>query len=208
MYRDILQEDEKEYLAELAKKLPVQMTSRSGYYKPNTFTTCKISWPLTAGVRYCPRCRLIKPDRCHHCSLCNRCVLKMDHHCPWYPLCLSSCHCICHYVCCTLCRINNCVGFSNYKFFFLFLFYTMVLCLYIGLSSISDVIRAWVGVRCFYAVSLFCCFLRLIILEVVLTHPGFDLIPCFCSSCVWYLLLEFASCFSFTFTLCSRIKLL
>ena len=43
------------------------------------------------GVRYCPRCRLIKPDRCHHCSLCNRCVLKMDHHCPWYPPCLSLC---------------------------------------------------------------------------------------------------------------------
>ena len=55
-------------------------------------------------------------------------------------------------------RINNCVGYSNYKFFFLFLFYTMALCLYIGLSSIHDVVRAWVSVKRFmYCFFLFCC---------------------------------------------------
>ena len=83
-------------------------------------------------------------------------------------------------------RINNCVGFSNYKFFFLFLFYTMVLCLYIGLSSISDVIRAWVGINNFYtySMSLFCCFFRHIVLEMVSTHRGFDLTQYFYSSCV------------------------
>jgi palmitoyltransferase len=26
-------------------------------------------------------CHVFKPDRCHHCSICNRCVLNMDHHC-------------------------------------------------------------------------------------------------------------------------------
>ena len=45
-------------------------------------------------VRYCEKCRAIKPDRSHHCSICEDCTLKMDHHCPW---------------------INNCVGFHNYK---------------------------------------------------------------------------------------------
>uniref|UniRef100_A0A1J3DST3 S-acyltransferase n=1 Tax=Noccaea caerulescens TaxID=107243 RepID=A0A1J3DST3_NOCCA len=54
---------------------------------------------------YCPRCRNVKPPRCHHCSVCQRCVLKMDHHCVW---------------------IVNCVGARNYKFFLLFLLYTFL----------------------------------------------------------------------------------
>jgi hypothetical protein len=35
------------------------------------------------GVRYCFACRCIKPDRAHHCSICGKCVLRYDHHCPW-----------------------------------------------------------------------------------------------------------------------------
>ena len=31
--------------------------------------------------RYCLMCHVFKPERCHHCSACNRCVLHMDHHC-------------------------------------------------------------------------------------------------------------------------------
>jgi len=31
--------------------------------------------------RYCLMCHVFKPERCHHCSACNRCVLNMDHHC-------------------------------------------------------------------------------------------------------------------------------
>eukprot|EP01104_Vermistella_antarctica_P015375 TRINITY_DN5035_c0_g1_i1.p1 TRINITY_DN5035_c0_g1~~TRINITY_DN5035_c0_g1_i1.p1 ORF type:complete len:381 (-),score=55.57 TRINITY_DN5035_c0_g1_i1:17-1021(-) len=58
------------------------------------------------GVRVCHHCKVPKPDRCHHCRICGRCILKMDHHCPW---------------------INNCVGYGNYKFFLLFLFYTCLL---------------------------------------------------------------------------------
>ena len=55
--------------------------------------------------RYCLICHIFKPERCHHCSACKKCVLQMDHHCPW---------------------INNCVGFYNRKFFILTLFYTFM----------------------------------------------------------------------------------
>ena len=35
-------------------------------------------------VRYCEKCKCIKPDRAHHCSVCGCCVLKMDHHCKYW----------------------------------------------------------------------------------------------------------------------------
>lgn len=28
-------------------------------------------------VRYCDKCRCLKPDRSHHCGVCQKCVLKM-----------------------------------------------------------------------------------------------------------------------------------
>ena len=34
--------------------------------------------------RYCGYCDCWKPDRSHHCSEVGRCVMKMDHFCPWY----------------------------------------------------------------------------------------------------------------------------
>ncbi|XP_073271121.1 probable protein S-acyltransferase 14 [Primulina huaijiensis] len=57
------------------------------------------------GIRYCRKCNQLKPPRCHHCSVCGRCVLKMDHHCVW---------------------VVNCVGALNYKYFLLFLLYTFL----------------------------------------------------------------------------------
>ena len=63
----------------------------------------------TAVKRVCRRCKSYKPYRAHHCSICQRCIIKMDHHCPW---------------------INNCVGIGNHKYFLLFIFYTSVSCLY------------------------------------------------------------------------------
>eukprot|EP00930_Biecheleria_cincta_P068240 TRINITY_DN5548_c0_g1_i1.p1 TRINITY_DN5548_c0_g1~~TRINITY_DN5548_c0_g1_i1.p1 ORF type:complete len:392 (+),score=61.40 TRINITY_DN5548_c0_g1_i1:166-1341(+) len=59
------------------------------------------------GRRYCRWCDKYKPDRAHHCRVCMTCVLRMDHHCPW---------------------IYNCVGFFNYKYFFLLIFYAVLAC--------------------------------------------------------------------------------
>ena len=56
-------------------------------------------------VKKCQHCKCVKPPRSHHCSTCDRCVLKMDHHCPW---------------------MNNCIGLRNQKAFLLFNFYTCI----------------------------------------------------------------------------------
>lgn len=71
--------------------------------------------------RHCKWCGKYKPDRCHHCRPCNTCILKMDHHCPW---------------------IYNCVGFHNYKSFFLLLLYSLVDCHLIAWSMLESVQQA------------------------------------------------------------------
>jgi len=66
--------------------------------------------------RYCNKCQLYKPDRTHHCRVCGRCNLKMDHHCPW---------------------INNCVGFKNYKFFLLFITYALASAMFVFIVTLT-----------------------------------------------------------------------
>ncbi|CAJ1344789.1 unnamed protein product [Effrenium voratum] len=71
--------------------------------------------------RYCSKCSKYKPDRCHHCRICNSCILRMDHHCPW---------------------IANCVGFRNHKYFFLLVLYSAMNCWFIVATMASTVCRA------------------------------------------------------------------
>ena len=54
---------------------------------------------------YCMKCRRPRPSRAHHCSICQKCVQGMDHHCPW---------------------IGNCVGIHNRRYFAQFLVYSSI----------------------------------------------------------------------------------
>lgn len=49
-------------------------------------------------IQLCPTCEVVKSPRSKHCNVCDRCVERMDHHCPW---------------------LNNCVGITNHIYFLL-----------------------------------------------------------------------------------------
>ena len=59
----------------------------------------------------CTKCKpaRMRPPRAHHCSMCDSCTLRFDHHCPY---------------------INNCVGLNNYRNYFLTVLYINISIVY------------------------------------------------------------------------------
>ena len=72
-------------------------------------------------VLLCADCEVVRTDRSRHCSICNRCVERFDHHCPW---------------------VNNCVGLGNHGVFMSFLI-SMLTLLFVTFISLATNLDVW-----------------------------------------------------------------
>lgn len=70
----------------------------------------------------CKTCKITKPARSKHCTVCDHCVELFDHHCIW---------------------LNNCVGANNFKWFLTFIFMQFLLVLYGAVVGVIIIYRTY-----------------------------------------------------------------
>ena len=68
-------------------------------------------------IKFCYTCYIYRPPRASHCNICDFCIEKFDHHCPW---------------------IGTCVGKKNYVLFMLYLMFFCLFLLFLLIFSIIE----------------------------------------------------------------------
>ncbi|KAF6176582.1 hypothetical protein GIB67_034444, partial [Kingdonia uniflora] len=105
------------YTSSLAVGVGVLLFLLTSFSDPGTVKLDNVTQYLSAypydNILYkekeCSTCKIPKPARSKHCSICDRCIARFDHHCGW---------------------MNNCIGEKNNRYFMAFLLWHFLLCLY------------------------------------------------------------------------------
>ncbi|KAK7258764.1 hypothetical protein RIF29_24349 [Crotalaria pallida] len=105
------------YISLSAVAVGILLFLLTSFSDPGTVKADNVSHYLSAypydniifSEKECSTCKIPKPARSKHCSICDRCVARFDHHCGW---------------------MNNCIGERNTRYFMAFLLWHFLLCLY------------------------------------------------------------------------------
>ena len=103
-YNDITPQCEKDAIKNINKIEETESNENN-----NNNNNLNESIPYIFQKKPCVTCNIIRPETCSHCSVCDNCIIGMDHHCYY---------------------ISNCVGIRNHKNFYLFLIFGTILCFF------------------------------------------------------------------------------
>jgi palmitoyltransferase ZDHHC9/14/18 len=84
---------------------------------PRHFETLLGGFPTK--LKFCATCTIYRPPRCTHCAICDDCVERFDHHCPW---------------------VGNCIGKRNYWLFYGFVSCLALLTVAVFTTSIAETV--------------------------------------------------------------------
>ncbi|XP_043472086.1 palmitoyltransferase ZDHHC18 [Leptopilina heterotoma] len=105
--------------AYIEQQIEVPNNGNSPTYRPPPRTKEIMVRGHPVKLKYCFTCKIFRPPRASHCSLCDNCVERFDHHCPW---------------------VGNCVGRRNYRYFYAFIVSLAFLCVFIFACAITHLI--------------------------------------------------------------------
>lgn len=117
-YMRILAIDDTSTANRFPSKVANKQAITSRYFNP--FIEEEIIQKRLKMLKTCNICVTYKPPRTHHCSICQKCFLRFDHHCG---------------------LLGVCIAFHNYKFFYLFVIMNIIYCLFLIILLMFELIK-------------------------------------------------------------------